>query len=299
MDRLASIEIFVRAVEKGGFTPVARDLGLSPTMVGKHIRALEDRLGTRLLNRTTRRQALTEAGALYYERCKVLLAEMDDADASVQTLRRVPRGVLRVACPVTFGVQGLVPALADYLAAHSEISVELTLADRAVDLPEEGFDAQVRIGTLGDSSLIACPLRPYRVGLYASPAYLERHGVPADPAALVAHNCLGFMYWDRRSRWRLTGPKGAHSVRTQGRLTVNSGQALRQAALAGIGIVMQPEMLFAEDVAAGRIRRILPKHAPASRPMHLVYPPERSPGPKLRSFIDFIVARFGPEKSGK
>jgi len=296
MDRLQSMDVFVRVAERGGFSAVAKELGISATMVGKHIRFLEERLGLRLLNRTTRRQSLTEAGAAYVERCGRLLSEVADAESSVLNLRRTARGVLRVTSPVTFGSQCLVPALADYLDRNPEVSIELTLNDRAVDLVEEGFEAAVRIGNLDDSSLIACPLQPYRTLICASPAYLARHGTPKVPADLSRHNCLGFMYWDRRSRWRLIGKTGEATVRVRGNFTVNHGQALRAAALAGIGIVMQPEILFSEDLAAGRLIRVLPRFEPPSRPMHLVYLPDRHPTPRLRSFIDFMVEQFGAKR---
>lgn len=296
MDRLQSMEVFVRVAERGGFSPVAKELGISPTMVGKHIRFLEERLGARLLNRTTRRQSLTEAGAAYVERCRRLLAEAADAEKSVLNLRQTARGVLRLSSPVTFGTERLAPALADYLASHPEVSVELTLNDRPVDLVEEGYDAAIRIGKLEDSSLIACPLQPYRMLLCAAPKYLAKHSRPAKPADLKAHNCLGFMYWDRRTRWRLLGRSGEQAVPVRGNFTVNHGSALRSAALAGLGIVMQPEILFADDLAAGRLIRVLPHHQPPERPMHLVYLPNRYPSLLLRTFIDFVVGRFGPGK---
>jgi DNA-binding transcriptional LysR family regulator len=294
MDLLFSMDVFARAVEKGGFSAVAKDLGISATMVGKHIRFLEDRLGVRLLNRTTRRQSLTDVGTLYFERCKLLLAEAAEADACVQRSRQAPRGVLRVVSPVTFGVQRLVPALAGFLEQYQEISVELTLNDRTLDFIEEGYEAAIRIGKLEDSSLIARPMQPYCSTICASPAYLAKHGTPKKPSDLSRHNCLGFAYWDRRSAWRLTGPDGTtHTVRIQGNLTVNQGQALRFAALAGVGIVMQPEILFSEDIAAGLLVRVLTKYSPPARPMHLVYLPDRQMTPKLRSFVNFMMQRFG------
>jgi len=287
------MEVFVRVAERGGFSVVAEELGISPTMVGKHIRYLEDRLGVRLLHRTTRRQRLTEAGIVYVRQCEQLLAGVEQAESGVRDLRRTARGVLRISSPVTFGSQCLAPALASYLDENKEVSVELTLNDRAADLVDEGIEAAVRIGELEDSGLIACPLQPYRTLLCASSDYLAQHGTPKKPADLSRHNCLGFKYWDRRSRWRLIGKEGEALVRVRGNFTVNHGQALRAAALAGLGIVMQPEILFTEDLAAGRLVRVLPKYSPPARPMHIVYLPERHPTPRLRAFIDFVVSRFG------
>lgn len=296
MDRLGSMEIFVKVVDHGGFAPAARAVGISPAMVGKHIRFLEERLGARLLNRTTRRQSLTEVGRIFVERCRQLLAEAVDLERSVQALRAAPRGLLRLASPLSFGTQALVPALAEYLRAHPEVRVDLVLQDRLVDLVEDGFDAVVHIGDLArlrDSGLVARPLGPYRMALCASPDYLAREGVPTAPWDLERHACLGFAYWDSRDAWRLQGPDGEDSVPVRGRFTVNNGQALRVAALNGMGIVMQPELLLSEDMAAGRLVRVLPGHAPPARPIHLLFAPDRRMTPKLRSFVDFMAAQFG------
>src|SRR5882724_9626631 len=244
MDLLTSMATFVRVVETGSFAAAAQELGLSATMVGKHLGALEERLDTRLLNRTTRRQSLTEAGTVYVERCKQLLAAVSDAEASVQTLRHTPRGVLKIVSPVTFGVQRLAPALADFLQKYREITAELTLSDRAPDLVADGYDVAIRIGKLPDSNLVACPLQPYRMLICAAPDYLARQGTPTVPEELSHHNCLGFMLSDRRSHWRLIGPDGEHRVRVKGNFITNHGPALRSAALAGMGIVMQPEVLL-------------------------------------------------------
>ncbi len=293
MDRLRSIEVWVKVAELGGFAVAAGQLRMSPTMVGKHIRLLEEHLGARLIQRTTRRQSLTEAGNVYLEQCRRLLADLAEADASVQQLRRTPRGVLRIACPVTFGSERLVPALADYLRAQPEVSVELTLSDQPVDLVDQGYEAAPHIGMLNDSNLISRPLQPYRMVIGASPAYLKARGTPQTPADLAQHNCLGFTYWRRRNRWRMTTGTEETAVRVQGNLTVNNGQALRRAALASLGIVLQPEALLSDDLAQGRLRTVLPAYSPPPRPMNLLYLPDRQLTPKLRSFVDFIFARFG------
>lgn len=293
MDRLTSMAIYTRVVEKGSLAAVAEEFGISPTMTGKHLKALEERLGGRLLNRTTRRQSLTELGRDYYERCKQILSEVEAADNIASQLQAVPRGVLRVNAPVSFGNQRLAPALADYLAAYPQVDVDLAVNDRVVDLVDEGFEAAFRIGDLGDSGLVARPLAPYRMFVCANPTYLKNHGIPARPQDLAGHNCLGFAYWAVRDKWRLIGPKGEETVSVKGRMQVNNGQALRMAALRGIGIILQPEVLVSEDLAAKRLVRVLPEYEAPPRPMHLVYLPDRRPTPKLRSFIEFAVARFG------
>jgi DNA-binding transcriptional LysR family regulator len=294
MDRLTSMAVFVRAVEAGSFAAAAETLGLSAPMVGKHIRFLEDRLGARLLARTTRRQSLTEVGRAFYDSCRVVLAEAEAAEALAADLRAVPRGRLRVNAPVTFGAHELMPMVARYLRVHPEVSIEVTLSDRIVDLVEEGYEAVIRIAPLSDSSLVARRLRPYRLVVCAAPAYLAERGVPARPADLASHECLGFVHWAPRDLWPFIDAAGrAHSVRVRGRVSVDSGQALRTAALEGLGLILQPEGLLRDDIAAGRLVRVLPGYDPPSRPMHILFAPDRRPTPKLRSFIDAVVEAFG------
>lgn len=296
MDRLLSMEMFVLMVEKGSLTAAAREARLSPAMIGKHLRFLEQRLGTRLLQRTTRRQSLTEAGAHFLAQAKQLLADIATAEAGVHSLQRVPRGLLRIHAPGTFGAQRLAPALADFLRTHEQIRVELTLNDRSPDLLQDGYDAAIHIGTLKDSSLIARPLEPYRMVLCAAPGYLAQRGAPKKPADLTRHNCLGFSYWDHPESWRLHDSHRTVAVRITGNFVVNHGFALRAAALAGLGLIMQPAALVDEDIAAGRLLRILPNYEPTARPMSLLYPNDRQMPPKLRAFVDFIVERFGPRR---
>lgn len=285
--------IYARVVERGSLSAAAEEFGISATMAGKHLRALEERLGARLLNRTTRRQSLTELGREFYERCKQILSEVEEAEESADLARAVPRGVLRISAPVSFGTQRLAPALADYLEANRQVDVDLVLNDRVVDLVEERFEAALRIGSLPDSGLMARALMPYRTVVAASPAYLARRGVPRLPEDLARHDCLGFAHWTTHREWHLHGPQGRETVEVKGRFQANNGQALRMAALNGVGIVMQPEILLEDDLKAGRLLRVLPDYQAASRPMHVVYLPDRRLTPKLRSFIDFVVARFG------
>ncbi len=293
MDRLQSMEIFVRVVDLGGFTAAAKEFDISATMVGKHVQALEQRLGVRLLNRTTRRQGLTEAGRMYYQRCRQALAEVEAADASVDILRNAPRGELRISAPVSFGANQLSPALTGFLQTFPEISVALHLNDRVVDLVEDGYDAVIRIGKLSDSGLIARPLRPYRMLLCASPDYLAQRGTPQVPAELAQHECMDFLRWETEHTWRMFGESGEIQVQVPARLTINNGQALRNAALAGFGIVMQSEAVLAEDLASGRLVQLLPDFTPPARPMHLIYQADRQPTPKLSEFIRFMLTRFG------
>jgi DNA-binding transcriptional LysR family regulator len=293
MDRLLGMEVFVDVVEAGSLTAAADKLGMSAPMVGKHIRALEARLGAAVLMRTTRRQSLTEVGRGYYERCKLILDEIRAADTSAQAMRDTPRGRLRISAPVSFGAACLAPALVDYLAAYPEVSTELVLNDRVVDLVEDGFDVAVRIGTLADSGLIARPLAPYAMLICAAPSYLARAGKPKTPADLMRHQCLGFTHWRHRGGWRL-GRKDIDKGQVPvSRFESNNGPALRMAALAGFGLVMQPRILVAEDVAAGRLVAVLKNDVPEPMPVNLIYPRDRQQLPKLRTFIEFTLKRFG------
>jgi DNA-binding transcriptional LysR family regulator len=295
MDRLTSMQTFVRVVEKGGFSAAAEDSGISPTMVGKHVRQLEERLGVRLLHRTTRRQSLTEIGQVYFDRCKQALLEIEAADASVTAMQLVPRGVLRVTAPVTFGGQVLAGAIRDYLDAFPEITLDLSLNDREIDLVEEGYEAAIRVGTLLNSSLIARPLQPYRAVVCAAPDYLARHGTPRTPQELRGHNCMSYVHISGYNDWTFSGVNGRETVTVSGTFRVNNGLALRTAALSGIGIIMQPQGLVQEYLATGRLQVLLDEYTLPSRPMHILFASHRKMTPKLKSFVDFMVARFGRE----
>lgn len=295
MDKLRSMEIFVAVVDQGSFTAAADTFRISPVMVGKHIRQLEERLGTRLLARTTRRQNLTEIGRQYAEQCRQILAQIAAAETGAEAMRATPRGKLKITAPVSFGSERLAPLMADYLAAYPDVSLELNLNDRMVDLVEEGFDAAIRIGALEDSGMVARPLRPYAMVICAAPAYLAKHGTPRTPDDLAQHECVDFLQWARHMRWRLSGKAARHDgVTAESRFRSNNGQALRMAALHGFGIVMQAEILLADDIAAGRLVPLLHDYVPAPRLMHLLYPRDRQPTPKLTTFIDFLLERYGP-----
>lgn len=297
LDRLTSMAVFVRAADAGSFAAAASSLGISAQMVAKHVVALEDQLAGKLLARTTRRQSMTELGRTYYERCKLVLAEVKAADALAAQAKAEPRGRLRVSGPVTFGAHGLVPLLARYLAAHPFVEIDLVLTDRFVDLVEEGFEAVFRIGQLEDSGLIARNLAPYRLAAGASPAYLGSRGVPIDPADLVAHDCLAYAYPSRNPdrRWMFQRDGRTITVEVRCRFQANDGTALVSAAIEGAGIVLAAEDVLRDALASGRLIRVLPEYQPPSRPMHLLYSPDRRQTPKLRSFIAAAVDHFRPE----
>jgi len=293
VDKFVSMEIFVAVVEAGSLTAAAERFDISSAMVGKHIRSLETRLDTRLLTRTTRRQSLTEIGRQYYEQCRRILADVKAAESLAEAMAATPRGVLKVTAPLTYGVEIFSPAMTDYLTAWPEVSLELDLSNRITDLVEEGFDAAVRIGRLPDSSFVARPLKPYRMRACASPEYLARMGTPRTPADLAQHECLGFLHWGREGLWRLDGETSDENPLRAGRFRANNGQALKVAALRGFGLVLQPEALLAKEIESGQLVSVLEAFLPDGSPVHLIYPRDRRATPKLTTFIDFVIERFG------
>lgn len=296
MDRLKTIEVFVRVAELGSFAAAAGALGLSPSMVAKHVQHVEQRLGAQLIRRTTRRHSLTEVGRAYLERGKALLADFETAEASATEAQAAPRGTLRITAPVVFGAHALAPLLGELSATYPDLHVQLSLQDRVVDLVEEGFDVALRSGPIANSGFIARPLEPLHMLLCASPAYLRRRGTPRRPTDLERHDCLGFMYLAHPNRWRLVGRDGEHLVHVSSRLQMNNGEALRQAALSGAGVIMQSQLLLAADLERGALVRVLPGYAPPSRPAHIVYLPDRWRSPKLQRFVEFVLLRLGPRK---
>lgn len=293
MDKLQGMAVFVKAVEMGSFSATADTMDMSPQLVGKHIQALEGHLGVKLLSRTTRRQHLTEIGAQFYERAKVILEEVAQAEGLAAETHVTPKGKLRINAPVTFGIHALSLKLPDYLRAYPEVSIDLTLSNRFVDVIDEGFDAVFRVGELEDSGLVARPLAPYRLVLCASPDYLQEHNPILTPHDLSEHECLGFSLSALRKKWTFNGAEGPITVPISGRLMVDSGEALLGAARAGLGLLLQPKELVQPELDTGRLVQLLPDYAPSTRPFHLIYAPERRMTPKLRTFVDFALEAFG------
>ena len=293
MDRLTSMAVFVRVVEKGSFAATADEFGLSTTMVANHVRALEQQLGACLLDRTTRRHSLTEIGAAYLERCRDVLSSVQAADQVAEALRAIPQGILRVTAPVTWGAHRLMPVIGAYMATHPGVQVELSLNDRVVDMHEEGFDAAIRSGPLHDDALIARPLAPSRMFAVASPDYLQAYGTPCTPDDLAQHACLGFMAWGRHHHWRFQRDGHTVELPVSGPLVCNNGQALLTAALCGIGVVVQADVLLAPSIEAGRLVHLLPDWELPVRHIHIVRRREVRPTAKLRTFVDFVVERLG------
>ena len=292
IDRLTSMAVFVRATDLGSFTAAGKAMGMTAQMVGKHVRMLEERLGMALLQRSTRRQSLTEAGQLFYDRCRAVLAEVEAAEAVMEEIDAAPRGRLRVSAPVGFGACRLAPILTAFMQRYPGVQVELNLTDRFIDLVDEGYDAMLRLGPVGDTSLVARELTPHDQVACASPAYLETKGVPRTPADLANHACLGFInasglpYLD----WVFSKGGATYPIRIQSRFQVNDGRVLARAAAAGGGIILQPEAVLREQLDAGTLVPVLTDYDPPSRPMLLLFSGGRMRPPKLRAFIDHIVA---------
>lgn len=285
--------MFVRVVEAGSFSAAARRTGISKSLLSRRVAALEDRLAARLLNRTTRRLALTETGAAFFERCQRILAEVEEAEALAAQLDAEPRGRLRLAGPMSFGFQHLAPAVAAFTAAHPDLTVELDLNDRFVDLASEGHDMAVRIGRLSESSLIARRLAPCRLVVVASPDYLARRGTPETAADLAGHDCLVYSNHSIADEWRLTGVNERIAARLNPRLYANNGDALLAAAEAGLGLTVLPSFLAGPAVARGSLRLVLCNHPVEEQAIHAVYLPNRHLSAKVRRMVDFLAARFG------
>lgn len=294
MDRITSMIVFVKAVEMGSFSAAAAVLQMSSQLVGKHVSHLEQRLGLRLLNRTTRRQSLTDFGQRFYERCKIILAEIETAENMAAQTHSTPSGRLRINAPVSFGMRTLALRLPEFMKANPLVDIELSLANRAVDLIDEGYDVIFRVGHLTDSGLVARPLAPYRMALCAAPGYLRDKPPIVTPWDLQAHQCLGFSHTELRTQWSFDGPEGRVVVPIRSRLMVDHGEPLLHAALAGMGVLLQPLELVEQYIERGELTALLPDFPVPSRPLHLLYAPDHRLTPKLRSFLDFATLAFGP-----
>jgi DNA-binding transcriptional LysR family regulator len=291
MDRMTSMATFVKVVENGGFSAAARALSISPSVASAHVQALEDRLGVRLLNRSTRKISLTEVGQAYYERCLQILAEADDADQIAQALQSTPRGTLRLNTSVAIP-PFLAPVITEFTALYPEVAIDLTMTDRMIDLVEDGFDLAVRNMSVPDSSLVTRRVASYRFVVCGSPDYFARHGTPATPADLVNHNCLVYSRSAWGQDWRFNGPDGELSIPVKGNLQANSDNALRLAAVHGQGLAMAPSFLVIDEIKSGRLVPILTEFLQAEYAINAIYPHRHHLSAKVRSFIDLLAKHF-------
>ena len=289
MDRLTSLTAFVRVVDSGGFSAAGRKLNMSTTMVSNPIQALEERLGVRLLNRTTRKVSVTEVGRAYYDRCVQILSDIEQADDIAGALQSTPRGTLRIYTH-THMVQFLAPVVNTFLGNYPDVKVDVTFGERTIDMVDEGYDIVVRMVPPPDSSLIVRSLATWRHVLCCSHAYLEKHGRPQQLAELAERNCIRHVNYPYGDEWHFVDRKGAPaSVRVSGNLVTNSGEALHQAAVQGVGICLAAGFLIRDDLEAGRLVRLLPEYRTVEFSMNAVYPHRHHLSAKVRTFIDMLA----------
>lgn len=288
------MEIFTRVVEAKSFSGAARRMNISKSVVSKHVTEIERSLGVRLLNRTTRAISLTEVGAAFYERCSRIVAAAEEAEAIATRLQSVPRGTLKVNVPVAFGVLHIVPALPDLLSAYPDLRIEMTLSDRTVNLAEEGYDAAVLIEKKLAATLVARKLAPNLRRICATPDYLRRHGVPNSPRELANHNCIVYAPLGTEKEWCLIGQEGTVWIEVDGNLRLNNENAIRYAALSGLGMALLPSYIVGPDLQSGALRAVLPDYTASETAIYAVYLSNRHLSAKVRCFVDFLVVRFGP-----
>jgi DNA-binding transcriptional LysR family regulator len=292
MDLLSSMKVFAAVVDAGSFAGAADKLATSRAMTSKQVQNLEEHLGTRLLNRTTRKLSLTETGREFYERCVQIITDVEEAEQVAGQMTSTPRGVLKVTVPLSYGQHHLAAIIGEYALAYPQVRLDISLSDRKVDIVDEGFDLAIRIGTLAQSDLIARKIGGVRSMVCAAPGYLAKHGTPATPADLKNHACLGYTLTAGGAEWRLVGPEGEVAVPVMGPIRADNGDLLRLAAVSGAGVVFQPHFIVAEDLEAGRLVRILPDWQSIELGVHAVYPSRRHLSAKVRTFVDFLSARL-------
>lgn len=289
MDRLTSLTAFVRVVDSGGFSAAGRKLNMSTTMVSNHVQALEERLGARLLHRTTRKVSLTEVGKAYYDRAIQILADLEQADEIAGASQSTPRGTLRIYS-ATHIVQFVAPVVAEFLCSYPEVKVDLTIGEKNVDMIDEGYDLAIRLTPPPDSSLIVRSLATWRHVLCCSPAYLDKHGPFRQLSELENHNCIRHVLYPFQDGWHFVDRKGTPAaVRVSGNLVSNSGETLRRAALQGVGVCLAAGFLVGDDLDQGRLVRLLPEYRPVELAMNAIYPHRHHLSAKVRSFIDLLV----------
>lgn len=292
MDRFQEMRVFVAVVEAGHFVGATDELDLSKAAVSRHVGNLEARLGVRLLHRTTRRLSLTGEGEVFYTRCKALLDELEESEAEITSRTGRAVGQLRVNAPVTFGNLYLAELWGAFVAEHPQVTLDITLSDRVVDLVEEGFDLAIRIARLPDSTLISRRLSTTRVVLCASPEYLARAGTPTHPSELADHAIWAYRYFATGDEWHFEGPDGPASTRIQPAARTNSGDTCRMAALQGHGIVLQPDFLVGADLASGDLVELMPEYRSIELGIHALYPTRRHVSPRVRLLIEFLAESF-------
>jgi DNA-binding transcriptional LysR family regulator len=292
MDKFREMQSFVAVVDAGSFVGAAESLNTSKAAISRHVAELEQRLGVRLLHRTTRKLSLTEDGQTFHGHCTGILASIDEAETEINSRSGEASGLLRISAPVTFGVLHLATLWGEFLGRHRRITLDVALSDRAVDLVEDGYDLAIRISRSPHPTLISRKLATTGIVLCASPAYLARRGTPARPADLLEHDIISYTYWSQRDEWQFDGPQGPESVRLKPRIHANSGDTCRAAALQDQGIVLQPDFLVHDDIRCARLVPLLPQYRLPELGIHAVYASRKQLPLKLRYMIDFLVEAF-------
>ncbi|MEM6906203.1 MAG: LysR family transcriptional regulator [Pseudomonadota bacterium] len=294
MDRFEDMRCFLQVVETQSVTRAAEVMGLAPSAVSRRLKELERRLGATLMTRTTRRMSLTEAGQIFASRAERVLADLQEAEAEVSDSAHLLSGTLRVACPLSFGVAHLTPIVAEFMEAHPDLLVELDLSDRQVDLVAEGLDLAIRIGDLEDSSLMARRVADVSLWPVASPAFLDRMGRPDTPSGIANWPALVYVGSTKADAWRYTAPDGTEGAQAMNiRMKANNGNVLRDAAIRGLGIALQPSFILYKSVARGDLEVVLPDYRWQTIPIHTIYPQTRHLSAKARAFMDFVRAKIG------
>jgi DNA-binding transcriptional LysR family regulator len=296
MDRFLEMQTFNAVVEAGSFIKASEVLSISKAAVSRYVLDMEARLGVRLLQRTTRKLSLTDEGQIFYARSKELLADLNDAECEITSRSHAASGLLRINVPVTFGIRHLAPLWGIFKAEHPHVTLDITLADRVVDLVEEGYDVAIRIATLENSTLISKLLSKTRMVLCASPEYLKLHTAPRHPAELTDHAVIAYTYWATKDEWRFEGPKGSVCVHTRPIIYTNNGDTCRAAAMAHQGIILQPSFLVGQDLTEGTLVELMPEFKSIELGIYAVYPSRKHLPAKVRVLIDFLAAHFSDHR---
>ncbi|MDD5272287.1 MAG: LysR family transcriptional regulator [Methylovulum sp.] len=295
MDKLTSMNVFVRVAKAGSFAGGARELGISRAMATKHIMQLEGSLGTRLFNRTTRSLSLTDVGASYLERCQQVLLDVEEMESAVTHLQTEPRGVLKISAPPVIGASHITRAISQFLKIHSDLTVDLILQSSHGDLIDEGIDVAIYLGVLDDTSMVARKLASSSMVVCASPDYLARHGVPKTPEDLLEHSCLVNWASSPRNKWQFKNESGHTIITVSGRMQANVADAIRVAAIDGLGLVMLASYVVGRDIEKGKLKAVLENYTLPPLDIHAVYPHRKYLSAKVRRFLDFLQEWLGPQ----
>lgn len=295
MTDLNLMAIFAHVAHEGSFSAAANKLGMSRSAVSKAVAKLENSLGARLLNRSTRHLSLTEVGAAMFEHCSRIIDEAEQAKRIVEDLHSRPRGTLKIAASVAFGTLHIAPAMADFLDMYPELDIDMAITDRVIDLAEEGYDIAIRVMHEPPDAMVARKLAPVQRRLCATPEYFMKYGVPRIPQDLTRHNCLDYIHSGDKGIWKFKGPEGEIAVPVSGKLRINDDEALSQVVLGGLGCALLPTFIVGKDIQSGKLACELTEYIPVEQYVYALYLPNRNLPLKVRAFIDFLLNRFGVE----